>query len=258
MSEVHCTAGAISASDCNRPTRGACGHLAIGCLAKSRKQSEPHRRHHDTLRASGKIPILKLAQTQPRLEDTAKMRLVRKSAFGRYVCNGVVSGVQQMSTTTNTIYSALWMRSKNCYLTSPKGNSMDTGLLLPLALFALTLAVSPGGATSLATSSGAQFGFRCSITLMVGISAGLATLAAIAGAGLSGLLMVAPSLQLAMKVIGTAYLLWLAWKIGNSGPPNLLANMTNPLGFAAGVSLLWVNPKAWATWSQVRQRPSPG
>lgn len=81
---------------------------------------------------------------------------------------------------------------------------------------------------------------------MVGISAGLAALAAIAGAGLSGLLMAAPSLQLTMKVIGTAYLLWLAWKIGNSGPPNLLAKMTNPLGFAAGVGLLWVNPKAWA------------
>jgi len=123
---------------------------------------------------------------------------------------------------------------------------MDTGLLLPLAVFALTLAVSPGGATTLATSSGAQFGFRRSITLMVGISAGLAALAAIAGAGLSGLLMAVPSLQLAMKVIGTAYLLRLAWKIGNSGPPNLLANMTNPLGFAAGVVLLWVNPKAWA------------
>ena len=118
--------------------------------------------------------------------------------------------------------------------------------LLPLALFALTSTITPGGATTLATTSGAQFGFRRSIPLMIGISVGLATLACLAGAGLSGLLMAAPSLQLAMKIAGTTYLLWLAWNIGRSGPPNLRTNMASPLGFVGGAGLLWTNPKAWA------------
>ena len=118
--------------------------------------------------------------------------------------------------------------------------------ILPLALFALTSTITPGGATTLATTSGAQFGFRRSIPLMAGISAGLAALASIAGAGLSGVLMAAPSLQLAMKIAGTGYLLWLAWKIGRSGPPNLQTEMATPLGFAGGAGLLWLNPKAWA------------
>src|ERR1700730_16962720 len=98
---------------------------------------------------------------------------------------------------------------------------MATDSILPLALMALTSTITPGGATTLATTSGAQFGFRRSIPLMAGISTGLAALASIAGAGLSGLLMSAPWLQLAMKFVGTGYLLWLAWKIGRSGPPDL-------------------------------------
>jgi threonine/homoserine/homoserine lactone efflux protein len=81
---------------------------------------------------------------------------------------------------------------------------------------------------------------------MVGISAGLAALASIAGAGLSGLLMAAPSLQLTMKIVGTGYLLWLAWRIGRSGRPQPGTNMATPIGFVAGAGLLWLNPKAWA------------
>lgn len=123
---------------------------------------------------------------------------------------------------------------------------MATDSLLPLALFVLTSTITPGGATTLAATSGAQFGFRRSIPLMAGISAGVAALAFIAGAALSGLLMAAPSLQLVMKFTGTGYLLWLAWKIGRSGPPNLRAELATPLGFVGAAALLWINPKAWA------------
>ena len=118
--------------------------------------------------------------------------------------------------------------------------------ILPLALFVLTSTITPGGATTLATASGVQFGFRRSIPLLVGISVGLMTLAAVAAAGLSGLLLAVPSLQLAMKIAGTCYLLWLAWKIGRGGPPKPLSDMATPLGFLGGAGLLWMNPKAWA------------
>lgn len=93
-------------------------------------------------------------------------------------------------------------------------SSMATASLLPLALFVLTSTLTPGGATTLATASGAAFGFRRSLPLLVGLSAGLATLAGMAATGLSGLLLAAPHLQLAMQLAGTAYLFWLAWKLG--------------------------------------------
>ena len=118
--------------------------------------------------------------------------------------------------------------------------------IAPLVLFAVVSTVSPGGATTLATASGSQFGFRRSIPLMVGIAVGLASLAAGASAGLAGLLLAAPGLLLVMKAAGSAYLLWLAWKVARSGPPNLNANATVPTTLLGGACLLWLNPKGWA------------
>jgi threonine/homoserine/homoserine lactone efflux protein len=117
--------------------------------------------------------------------------------------------------------------------------------LLPLALFAIVSTITPGGATTLATASGAQFGFRRSVPLMAGIAVGLALLAAAAAAGLASLLLAAPSLQLIMKLAGTAYLLWLASKIGRSGPPSLDRNLARPTSFVGGACLLLLNPKGW-------------
>lgn len=118
--------------------------------------------------------------------------------------------------------------------------------ILPLALFVLVATITPGGATTLATASGAQFGFRRSVPLMAGIAAALAALAAAAAAGLAGLLLAAPSLQTAMRLIGSAYLLWLAWQIARSGPPRSGADMGAPTSFLGGACLLWLNPKGWA------------
>ena len=123
---------------------------------------------------------------------------------------------------------------------------MAPDAILPLALFVLVATVTPGGATTLATASGAQFGFRRSVPLMAGIAVGLATLAAAAGAGLAGILLAAPSLQTAMRLAGSAYLLWLAWQIARSGPPKLGTEVGVPTSFLGGACLLWLNPKGWA------------
>ena len=77
----------------------------------------------------------------------------------------------------------------------------------------MSATVTPGGATLLATASGARFGLRRSLPLLAGIAAGLAAVVALAGAGLGSLLQAAPALQSAMRVAGSAYLLWLAWRI---------------------------------------------
>ena len=118
--------------------------------------------------------------------------------------------------------------------------------LFPLVLFALISTLSPGGATMLATASGAQFGFRRSVPLLAGIAVGLACLAAAAAAGLASLLLAAPSLQLAMKLAGSAYLVWLAWKIGRGGAPVPKSELAMPTRFWGGACLLLLNPKGWA------------
>ena len=123
---------------------------------------------------------------------------------------------------------------------------MSATEFLPLALFVLVSTITPGGATTLATASGAHFGYRRSLPLMTGIAAGLASMAASAAAGLGSLILALPSLQLVMKLVGSAYLLWLAWKIAGSGPPHLSRSVGKPTSFVGAVWLLWHNPKGWA------------
>ncbi|AZO28891.1 LysE family translocator [Mesorhizobium sp. M1B.F.Ca.ET.045.04.1.1] len=118
--------------------------------------------------------------------------------------------------------------------------------IIPLVLFALISTSTPGIATTLSTASGAQFGFRRSVPLMAGSAAGLASVAAAGAAGLAGLLAAVPSLQLAMKIAGSLYLIWLAVKIGRSGPPNLDVTMAKPNSFFGGAGIQWMNPKGWA------------
>lgn len=127
------------------------------------------------------------------------------------------------------------------------GSAMEH--FFPLILFAAVATVTPGGATTLATASGVHFGFRRSVPLMAGIAFGLASMAGAAAIGLASLLLAVPALQLAMKALGTLYLLWLAWRIGLSGPPKLDKDMARPTSFITGIWLLWVNPKGWAMTS---------
>ncbi|MGG6897079.1 LysE family translocator [Rhizobium sp. BR 315] len=118
--------------------------------------------------------------------------------------------------------------------------------LLPLILFALVSTITPGGATTLATASGAHFGFGRSIPVMAGFAFGLGSMAGAAAAGLGGVLMALPMLQIAMKTVGSLYLIWLAVRIGRSGRPHEARQMAKPTGFFAGVWMLWHNPKGWA------------
>lgn len=117
---------------------------------------------------------------------------------------------------------------------------------LPLFVFVIVSTVTPGGATTLATASGAHFGYRRSLPYMAGIAVALASMAAAAAAGLGGILLALPALQLGMKAFGSLYLVWLASRIGRSASPRLEAQLQKPTGFASGVWMLWHNPKGWA------------
>ncbi len=121
-------------------------------------------------------------------------------------------------------------------------------LFASLLLFAMITTLTPGGATALATASGVRFGLRRSLPLLAGIAAGLASLAAAAGGGLAVLLLATPALHLALKMGGSAYLLWLAWRIAGSRAPGAGPEAAAvPAGFWTGLLLLWLNPKGWAT-----------
>lgn len=119
-------------------------------------------------------------------------------------------------------------------------------IFLPLFMFVVASTFSPGGATSLATASGARFGLGRSLPLIFGIAVSLAFVAAIAAFGLGNLIARRASLQVVVKSLGSGYLLWLAWRIARSGAPASGAQLGQPLGLFRAIPLLLLNPKSWA------------
>ncbi len=116
---------------------------------------------------------------------------------------------------------------------------------LPLLLFVIVSTVTPGGATTLATASGANFGLFRSLPFIGGVAIGLAGMAAVAATGLGAVVLAVPSLQWLMKLAGSGWLLWQAWKIFRHLPPHLSGQPLKPMGAVSAVWMVWHNPKGW-------------
>lgn len=118
-------------------------------------------------------------------------------------------------------------------------------MILPLTVFGLASAVTPGPNNVMLTASGSAFGFRRSIPHMVGITIGFPVMVFAVGLGLGEIFTRYPQVHLALKYIGAAYLLYLAWRVAQSGQPNGDDADGRPLTFLEAAAFQWVNPKAW-------------
>ena len=114
------------------------------------------------------------------------------------------------------------------------------------ALLILTLAMSfsPGPNTTLATALAANHGIRRTLPFICAVPLGWAALLAVCSLGIGALVLAVPLLGWAVKLVGMAYLLWLAWKIARS---HQLRAAAAPLQvtFWQGAALQFVNIKAW-------------
>ena len=117
--------------------------------------------------------------------------------------------------------------------------------LLSLVVFAAVMTFSPGSNNVLMATSGIQVGLRRSIPLGLGVVSGVAVLLTVAAVGLGGIIHTMPSLQVVMKTIGSAYLVWLGWKIAHAGPPTYATTSARTYGFRAGFINTMLNPKGW-------------
>ena len=125
--------------------------------------------------------------------------------------------------------------------------TLTPDLLSALAVFAFASSITPGPNNTMLMVSGANFGFRATRPHLAGVSIGFLVLLLAVGLGLGGLFRVYPALHELLTVVGAAYLLWLAWKVGASkqlGGSQLTA--ARPQTFWEAAAFQWVNPKAWA------------
>lgn len=122
---------------------------------------------------------------------------------------------------------------------------MPFDLVVAYAIFAFVGAATPGPNNFLLLASGIRAGFRATLPFVFGISLGFATLLGLVGAGLGQLFLRFPEAQLALKLLGTGYFLWLAWKIGGAPVARERDDSRPLMGFWTGAAFQYVNPKAW-------------
>jgi len=124
---------------------------------------------------------------------------------------------------------------------------MELSLFLSMLGFLWVAAITPGPNNMLLTTSGANFGFSRSLWLMVGIMLGMQSILLLVAFGVGGLITVYPALHLFLKIAGSLYLLWLAWKIATSAYETLEtgAPPPKPIRLYQGWLLQFLNPKAW-------------
>ncbi|WP_395028170.1 LysE family translocator [Comamonas odontotermitis] len=109
---------------------------------------------------------------------------------------------------------------------------------------ATAMSFTPGPNTTMAAAMGANWGLRPAMRFVWGVPVGWCALLLLCASGVGALVMAAPAMKTAIKAVGIAYLVWLAYKLSGSGKL-AEAKDTSLIGFWQGVCLQFVNVKAW-------------
>lgn len=127
---------------------------------------------------------------------------------------------------------------------------MDFSLIMAIALFAFVMSVTPGPNNIMLLASGAQFGYQKTLPHIFGVVMGVAALLLSVLLGLGIVFERYPELYDLLKVVGSLYLFWLAWKIASaSTEANALQSQqqkSTPMTLFGAFTFQFVNPKAWA------------
>jgi threonine/homoserine/homoserine lactone efflux protein len=121
-----------------------------------------------------------------------------------------------------------------------------TDIILPVFLYTLTMTGTPGPNNMMLTASGARFGYRRTIPLILGIVLGVLVLLGLSALGLGALFTRFPVLKDVLKVLGSVYLIYLSWMIGFSGKSSSAGRTSEkPLSVLHGFGFQFLNPKAY-------------
>ncbi|HVY02804.1 MAG TPA: LysE family translocator [Caulobacterales bacterium] len=121
---------------------------------------------------------------------------------------------------------------------------LDAHFWAGFTLFAFAASVTPGPNNMMMMASGANFGLARTLPHMAGVVFGFTVLILAVGLGLGALLTAWPALHAILYWAGSAYLLWLAWRIASAGTVGAV-EAGRPRNFWEIVAFQWVNPKAW-------------
>jgi len=122
---------------------------------------------------------------------------------------------------------------------------MSAAEFTTLFAFCAAMSFSPGPNTTLAAALAANHGLKRALRFCLAVPTGWTLMMLGCGLGLGAVLTGVPVLRWGVKFFGIAYMLWLAWKLANSGTLAQVDSARLNVGFRAGVGLQFLNIKAW-------------
>ena len=114
-----------------------------------------------------------------------------------------------------------------------------------LLVLATAMSFTPGPNTTLSTALAANHGLRRAMPFVCAVPVGWSALLVVCTLGLGALVVAVPLLSWSIKLVGVAYLLWLAFKIARSRQLNQADAASLNMTFWQGAALQFVNIKAW-------------
>ena len=118
-------------------------------------------------------------------------------------------------------------------------------LILAISAYNFVMYVTPGPNNSILTASGIKFGFVRSLPNIFGIPTGHGLQLALVCLGLGSLFTTFPILLDILRYVGTAYILYLAYKMFGSVNITSSEDKSRPLKYYEAILFQFVNPKAW-------------
>ena len=118
---------------------------------------------------------------------------------------------------------------------------MNPDLLLLLGI-SLSLGFTPGPNNAVASYSAFNFGFKKTIPLIMGVGLGYTTLVILINFVLISIFKTYPIIQEIIRILGTVFLVYLAYKIATSNTSNN-KKKTNPVTFYDTFVFQFINPK---------------
>ena len=122
---------------------------------------------------------------------------------------------------------------------------MSAAEITALLVFCTAMSFSPGPNTTLSTALAANHGLKRALRFCVAVPTGWTLLMLASGLGLGTLVLDVPALRWGVKLVGVAYMVWLAYKVAGASQLSEVDASRLNVGFWQGVGLQFVNIKAW-------------
>ena len=114
--------------------------------------------------------------------------------------------------------------------------------LIPLIFFSIAAAFTPGPNNIIGSYSGFNFGIKRSIPLILGVTFGYTILIILAAGGLNIVFNAYPILKTIIKIVGSIFLIYLAYKISFQNQVQQ-KTIKNPVKFYDTFIFQFINPK---------------